>query len=78
VGLLLVHATAIRTYLSTKGSELAKLLASAGIGEERILLQQFADLVRLLEPVEKVELLSRGDATGFKFMLRMTTVKPLK
>ena len=31
-----------------------------------------------LEPVEKVELLARGDASGLNLMLRVQTTKPLK
>ncbi len=71
-------ATAARDYLTTHGPALAKLLSAAGAGEAKELAQQLAALALVLEPVEKVELLARGDATGLKVMLRVKTVKPLK
>lgn len=69
---------AARGYLSAHGPALAKLLSSAGAGDEKELAQQFGTLSQLLEPVEKVEMLARGDATGVKLSLRLTPAKPLK
>ena len=72
------RATAARDYLTTHGPALAKLLSAAGAGEAKELAQQLNALARVLEPVEKVELLARGDASGLKVLLRVKTVKPLK
>jgi hypothetical protein len=71
-------AAATREYLSAHGSGLAKLLAAAGAGDEKELAQQLEMLGTVLEPVEKVELLVSGDATGVKLALRVKTTKPLK
>ena len=78
VPLVRFGATATREYLSSSSPHLAKLLAAAGAGEEKVFVEQLAGLAAALEPVEKVELLVRGDATGVKLMLRAKTVKPLK
>jgi hypothetical protein len=72
------NATAARDYLSANALPLAKLLAAAGAGEEKALAEQLGGLAAVLEPVEKVELLARGDATGLKLLLRTKPVKPLK
>ena len=72
------HASAARDYLTAHGPALAKVLSTAGAGEVKELGQQLDALALVLEPVEKVELLARGDATGLKLMLRVKTVKPLK
>jgi hypothetical protein len=71
-------ATATRAYLSAHAPALAKLLAEAGAGEEKTLTEQLAGLTAVLEPVDKIELLTRGDATGLKVMLRAKMAKPLK
>jgi hypothetical protein len=72
------NATAARAYLTSHAAPLARLLASAGAGEEEPLANQLAGLAALLEPVDRVELLARGDAAGVKFMLRVKAIKPLK
>jgi hypothetical protein len=72
------NATTARAYLTSHAAALAKLLASAGAGEEKALTAQLGGLAALLEPLDRVELLSRGDATGLKIMLRAKMAKPLK
>jgi hypothetical protein len=72
------NATTTRAYLSSHAPALAKLLAGAGAGEEKTLLEQLGGLAAILEPVEKAELLTRSDASSLKVMLRVKTVKPLK
>jgi hypothetical protein len=72
------NATATRDYLSAHAPALAKLIATATAGDEKTLTEQLAGLTAILEPVDKVELLTRGDATGLKVMLRVKTTKPLK
>ena len=71
-------ASAARDYLTAHGPALAKVLSTAGAGDAKELGQQLDVLALVLEPVEKVELLARGDASGLKLMLRVKTVKPLK
>ncbi len=70
--------TATRAYLTANAAPLAKLLATAGGGEEKALVEQLVGFAAVLEPVDKIELLTRGDATGVKLMLRVKTAKPLK
>ncbi|HEY1191038.1 MAG TPA: hypothetical protein VGE74_25620 [Gemmata sp.] len=72
------NAAGTRDYLTAQAPQLAKLLMSAGAGEEKALTEQLGNLALVLEPIEKVELLARGDATGLKLMLRVKPVKPLK
>ena len=72
------NATLARDYLLSHGPALAKVLSAAGAGEAKELAQQLDALALVLEPVGKVELLARGDASGLKVMLRVKTVKPLK
>jgi hypothetical protein len=73
-----LNAAAARGYLGAHAPALAKLLAASGAGDERALAGQLALLGLALEPVEKVELLARGDASGLNLMLRVQTTKPLK
>ncbi|AMV24885.1 hypothetical protein VT84_10840 [Gemmata sp. SH-PL17] len=72
------NAISARDYLTAHTPQLAKLLAEAGAGEEKALTAQLGMLASVLEPLDKVELLTRGNATGMKVMLRVKTVKPLK
>jgi hypothetical protein len=72
------NATAARDYLTSHASALAKLLSTAGAGDEKTLAEQLGHLAAVLEPVEKVELLTRGNASGVKLMFRVKTAKPLK
>ncbi|WP_171469180.1 hypothetical protein [Frigoriglobus tundricola] len=71
-------STAARGYLAARGPALATVLAATGAGEEQALVQQFDSLAMLLEPVEKLELIARGDPTGLKIALRLKATKPLK
>jgi hypothetical protein len=70
--------SAARTYLGAHGGRVAKLLSAAGAGGEKELAGQLAVLSQALEPLERVELVARGDATGVKLALRFTPTKPLK
>jgi hypothetical protein len=72
------NANAARGYLSSHGAAMAKLLSAAGAGDEKDLGQQLATLAQALEPVEKVELVARGDATGVKLSIRVKPARPLK
>ncbi|AWM39028.1 hypothetical protein GobsT_27030 [Gemmata obscuriglobus] len=72
------NAASVREYLAAHGPKLAKLLNSAGAGTEASLVEQLGQLGLALEPVERVELLTRGDDGGLKLLLRVKTVKPLK
>jgi hypothetical protein len=72
------NAAAARAYLTSHAAALAKLLTGAGDGNEQTLAEQLGGLAALLEPVDRVELLASGDATGLKLMLRVKTTKPLK
>ncbi|MBN9120073.1 MAG: hypothetical protein J0I06_13065 [Planctomycetes bacterium] len=71
-------ATAARGYLESHSAVLAKLLSAAGAGDEKGLADQFDMLARVLEPVDTVELVARGDATGVKLSLRVKPAKSLK
>jgi hypothetical protein len=70
--------TATRAYLTANAAPLAKFLATAGAGAEKELAEQLAGLAAVLEPLDTVELLARGDDAGAKLMLRVKTAKPLK
>ena len=72
------NAVSARDYLTAHAPQLAKLLAEAGAGDEMMLTAQLGMLAAVLEPIDKVELLTRGDANGLKVMLRVKTAKPLK
>jgi hypothetical protein len=70
--------TSTRAYLASGAPQLAQVLAAVGVGEERALIEQFGLFATVLEPVDQVELLVRGEASGMRLMLRTKTVKPLK
>jgi hypothetical protein len=72
------NAAVARDYLSSHAPQLAKLLSAAGAGDEKALTEQLGGLAAVLEPVERVDLLARGDATGLRLMLRVKPAKPLK
>jgi hypothetical protein len=72
------NASAARGYLSSHSAPLAKLLSAAGVGDAPGLEQQLGMLAQALEPVDRVELVARGDATGVKLSLRVKTAKSLQ
>lgn len=72
------NAVSANEYLTAHGPKLAKLLSGAGAGDEKSLTEQLDHLALVLEQVEKVELLTRGDEAGLKLMLRVKPAKPLK
>jgi len=71
-------AAASREYLHKNGGELAKFLAAAGHGEEKALRQQFEQVAAMMEVLDRVEVVSRGDANGLRLAARIRFVKPLK
>lgn len=72
------NGVAAREYLTAHGPKLARLLSDAGAGDEKSLAEQLGNLALVLEPVERVELLTRGDDTGLRLVLRVKPAKPLK
>lgn len=71
-------ATATRDYLQTHGGKLAAFLAGFGAGDEKELRGLFDQFGVVLEPLDRVELVARGDATGLRLSLRAKFVKSLK
>jgi hypothetical protein len=69
---------ATREYLQMHREKLAKFLAAAGHGEEKELLKQFEQIATVLELIDRVELLTRGDETGLRLAVRVKLAKPLK
>jgi hypothetical protein len=76
--LLRVSGTAIRTYLQANRGPLAKFLASHGHGDEKELTAQFEQIIAVLELVDRIELVTRGDDTGLRVVARVRLAKPLK
>lgn len=70
--------TATRAYFQANREKLAKYLSDAGAGNEQELLAQFDQIARVLEPLDRVEIVTRGDDTGMKVALRVTLAKALK
>jgi hypothetical protein len=78
VPLLRFSASATRAYLQTHRVQLAKFLAASGTGDENDLLKQFDQIAAALEPLERVEVIARGEAEGLRLAVRVQFVKPLK
>jgi hypothetical protein len=70
--------TATRAYLLANRTKLAKFLSQTGNGDEVELLQQIDQIAAVLEPIDRVELSTRGDADGLRLAVRVRFVKPLK
>jgi hypothetical protein len=71
-------AIATRAYLQTHGEGLAKVLAGLGAGEEKELHGQFDQFGAVLELLDRVEVLTRGDESGMRLAVRVKFAKPLK
>src|SRR5204863_337463 len=76
--LIRFSASATRAYLTNHRAKLAKFLADSGAGDEKALLSQFDQFASVLEQLERIELVTRGDAETVRVALRVQFVKPLK
>jgi hypothetical protein len=73
-----LNAVAAREYLSASAPKLAKLLSTTTGGDETSIADQLANLLVILETLDKVEVLTHTHDSGVKLMFRVTPVKPLK
>ncbi|MDB5308734.1 MAG: hypothetical protein JWO38_2936 [Gemmataceae bacterium] len=73
-----VSGPATRTYLATHREKLAEFLATAKQGDQKNLLKQIDQFAAVLELIDRVELVGRGDEGGIRLALRAKLVKPLK
>ncbi len=73
-----VSGAAIRVYLHTHREKLAKFLAAAGQGNEADVLKQFEQLATVLELVDRLEIVTRGDEGGIRLSARIQFAKPLR
>ena len=71
-------ASVTRVYLQAHRIQVAKLLADAGQADEKDLLKQLDQIIAVLEPLDRVEVVTRGDADGMRLAVRVQFVKPLK
>jgi hypothetical protein len=71
-------AAATRTYLQSHGAELAKVLAGLGAGPEKDLAGHFDQLAAVLELLDRVEVVTRGDESGVRLAVRVKFARPLK
>jgi hypothetical protein len=71
-------AVSTRNYLRAHRDQLTKFLASSGHGDEKDLLQQFQQAASVLELVDRIELVTRGDETGMRLAAKIIFAKPLK
>ncbi|HEX4607752.1 MAG TPA: hypothetical protein VH092_06040 [Urbifossiella sp.] len=69
-----VSGPAVRAYLREHGAVLARVLGGDAAGTEQTLDQ----LVVLLDPIERAEVLVRGTETGIRLTVRVRLVRPLK
>lgn len=70
--------TTTREFFQTHGRQLAKFLSAAGQGAEKDLQTQFDQFAVVLEAVDRIELMTRGDDGGIRLALRVKLAKPLK
>lgn len=73
-----LSGTGVRSYLQTHRLKLAKFLSESGHGNEKDLLKQIEQFTAALEPVDRVELVTRGNDSGVRLAVRVKLVKPLK
>jgi hypothetical protein len=73
-----VSGTATRSYLERHREPLAGFLSKAGNGPEKDVLKQLDQLAAILEPIDRVDLVTRGTDTGSQIAVRVKLVKPLK
>jgi hypothetical protein len=70
--------TATRAFFQDRGGQLAKFLSAAGHGDEKELQKQFEQFAAVLEVVDRIELVTRGDDAGVRVALRAKLTKSLK
>jgi hypothetical protein len=70
--------TTARAYLLAHRTPLAKFLSDAGAGAEKEVLTHLDQFAAVLELFDRVELLTRGDDTSTRLIVRVTFAKPLK
>lgn len=75
---LRVSGRGIRDYLQAHGEQLARFLAAAGHGPEDQFRTQFSPVASVLELIDRVDLVTRGDASGLRVTARLRLAKPLK
>jgi hypothetical protein len=78
VPILRGSGTAIRSYLQTHGQKLGRWLADVQSKDTEEVFRDLGKLADILELVNRVELLVRGDEKRFELALQLQLVKPLK
>jgi hypothetical protein len=78
VTLVRYSAAATRSYLLANRTRLAKFLSDTGNGDEKELLKQLDQIIGILEPLDRVELITSGETDGIRLAVRVKFVKPLK
>jgi len=70
--------TSARAYLLAHREPLAKFLSDAGAGPEKEVLTHLDQFAAVLELLDRAEVLSRGDGTTTRLLVRVRLAKPLK
>jgi hypothetical protein len=78
IPLVRFSGTAARAYLLAHRVSLAKFLSDAGAGPESEVIANLDQFAAVLELLDRVELLTRGDDTTSRLTVRVTFAKPLK
>lgn len=73
-----LSGTASRAYLLAHGPQLAKFLADLGVGPEKTLVEQLANLADVLELIDSARIVLRGDDSGLTIAAHIVFAKPLK
>lgn len=76
--LLRFSGAGTRAYLQKHREPLAKFLSATGHGDEKQLLKQIDQAATVLELLDRVEVVTRGDADGVRIALRAKLAKGLK
>ena len=71
-------APAVRDYLRAHGPALADYLAKHGHGTEKELREQVQSVAKVLELMDRLEVVTAGTDTGLRLALRAKLAKPLK
>lgn len=72
------NGAATRAHLKQHGPRLAKFLAGLGQGDEKEMAALLEQLAVVLEPVDRVEVVTRSDESSLRVAVRVKLVKPLK
>lgn len=72
------NGPATRHYLEKNGPRLAGFLGGLGAGDEKQLADLTRQLVVALEPLDRVEVVTRGDEASLRVAVRVKLVKPLR